>query len=336
MEYNGNVYFLVLMLIFLVVLTGFWLSPAADSASSLITATVAVGVCGNNIVEYGEQCDGSALDGQTCLSLGYDGGTLSCNPACGFNISECVNLEPEEEVGSIVFSGKAYPQSVVKILKDGQIAATTAGSNSGNFETTLSDITIGSYSFAIYAYDSNGNKSKTITYTREISKDEILEISGIIIPPTLSANKEEVEQGEKITFSGQSAPSAEITIYLDSSDYDESIETTAGSNGFYSYSFDTDDLELDDYEAKAKTTISGFSPSGYSKAIFFEVSENSEISEDDSKKADLNDDSRVNLIDFSILIHWFELNNFPNKVDLTEDEKVNLSDFSVMMYYWTG
>ena len=54
------------------------------------------------------------------------------------------------------------------------------------------------------------------------------------------------------------------------------------------------------------------------------------------KKVDFNDDSRVNLIDFSILIHWFDQPGHPAKVDVNNDNKVNLSDFSVMMYYWTG
>ncbi|MDD4607139.1 MAG: hypothetical protein PHS07_02255 [Patescibacteria group bacterium] len=44
--------------------------------------------CGNNIVEMGEYCDGVAIP-ETCASLGYGGGTLSCNPNCTFNTSLC-------------------------------------------------------------------------------------------------------------------------------------------------------------------------------------------------------------------------------------------------------
>ena len=35
-------------------------------------------VCGNNVVEKGEQCDGQTV---ACTSMGYDGGTTPCN-AC--------------------------------------------------------------------------------------------------------------------------------------------------------------------------------------------------------------------------------------------------------------
>jgi hypothetical protein len=45
-------------------------------------------VCGNNIKETGETCDGTDLDGQTCVSQGYASGTLACNSGCGsFNTS---------------------------------------------------------------------------------------------------------------------------------------------------------------------------------------------------------------------------------------------------------
>jgi hypothetical protein len=46
-------------------------------------------VCGNGLRETGEACDGSALGGQTCTSLGYGGGTLSCASSCAFNTSGC-------------------------------------------------------------------------------------------------------------------------------------------------------------------------------------------------------------------------------------------------------
>ena len=243
-------------------------------------------------------------------------------------------MEPEIETGSIVFSGKAYPFSAVRILKDGQIAATTASGANGDFETTLTHLTVGSYSFAVYAYDSNGNKSKTIAYARVISKDEIEEISDVIIPPTLSIDDNKVKKGNKITFSGQTAPSAKVTIYLISDNDSWSLNATAGSNGYYSYELDTDDYDEGNYIISAKATINGLT-SEYSEEVSLTTTTNYS-SECSTKKGDLNCDARVNLIDFSILINWFDSGNFPSKVDINTDKKVNLSDFSVMMYYWTG
>ncbi|TXD41156.1 hypothetical protein FRC96_04870, partial [Lujinxingia vulgaris] len=47
-------------------------------------------VCGDDTVNQGsESCDGADLGGETCVSQGFDGGTLGCNTSCGFDTSAC-------------------------------------------------------------------------------------------------------------------------------------------------------------------------------------------------------------------------------------------------------
>ncbi|MFH2005476.1 MAG: hypothetical protein ABI333_02705 [bacterium] len=46
-------------------------------------------VCGNGAREYGEQCDGANLGGQSCVSLGLASGTLSCDSSCEFDTTGC-------------------------------------------------------------------------------------------------------------------------------------------------------------------------------------------------------------------------------------------------------
>lgn len=46
--------------------------------------------CGNAIKETSEDCDGSDLNGKSCTSLGYTGGSLSCG-SCVFVTSSCTN-----------------------------------------------------------------------------------------------------------------------------------------------------------------------------------------------------------------------------------------------------
>ncbi len=55
----------------------------------------------------------------------------------------------------------------------------------------------------------------------------------------------------------------------------------------------------------------------------------------DGIKVDLNQDTRVDLIDFSVLIYWFERDGFPEEFDLNKDGIIDIVDFSIMMSYWT-
>lgn len=75
-----------LFFIIVFVLTAF--APMGAFALTVdITATVPG--CGDEIIESGEDCDGSDLGGASCLSRGFSGGFLSCTSACTFNTSQC-------------------------------------------------------------------------------------------------------------------------------------------------------------------------------------------------------------------------------------------------------
>lgn len=53
--------------------------------------------CGNDQLDEGETCDGSALGDATCESLGFAEGTLSCDGDCGdFDTSECTSCGNDE------------------------------------------------------------------------------------------------------------------------------------------------------------------------------------------------------------------------------------------------
>jgi hypothetical protein len=70
-----------------------WILIQSAGDSVLIgNATAPSGaVCGNVVIESGEQCDGTALGGQTCVSQGYAYGTLACLGSCLFDYSGCGN-----------------------------------------------------------------------------------------------------------------------------------------------------------------------------------------------------------------------------------------------------
>jgi len=52
--------------------------------------------CGDGVVDSGEDCDYPDLNGQTCQTLGYDSGDLTCNADCTFNTEGCQQGSGEE------------------------------------------------------------------------------------------------------------------------------------------------------------------------------------------------------------------------------------------------
>lgn len=54
-----------------------------------LAACLATPVCGNGVLETGEHCEAGTLDGQTCVTQGFAGGTLACAPGCTFDTSGC-------------------------------------------------------------------------------------------------------------------------------------------------------------------------------------------------------------------------------------------------------
>jgi hypothetical protein len=68
-------------------------APVSGTGGTALTATGGSpggsGTCGNGKVDPGEACDGSALQGATCASLGFSGGSVACSSACQLNVSAC-------------------------------------------------------------------------------------------------------------------------------------------------------------------------------------------------------------------------------------------------------
>ncbi len=68
------------------------------AASAGVDATVKISICGNNIKEGAEQCDGSDAGGRSCSYLGYSGGTLACTVACEFDTASCTTTAEENAI----------------------------------------------------------------------------------------------------------------------------------------------------------------------------------------------------------------------------------------------
>jgi hypothetical protein len=160
-----------------------------------------------------------------------------------------------------------------------------------------------------------------------------------VIPPTLSTDKIQVKKGEAFMVAGQSGFQATIEVSVKGSGNQLSVRELADAQGKYSHSFATDNLSFGDYQITARTYFSDGAFSELSRIVEVAVAETTLLRkpfEARPPQGDINDDNKVNLIDFSILLYWFGRENVPSKVDLDNNRKADLIDFSIMAYYWTG
>ena len=237
---------------------------------------------------------------------------------------------------SVEFSGRAYPLSRVTLLKDAQVVVRTVAGPDANFFIAITNIAAGNYVFSIYGTDRNGEDSPPLAFSVTITQNVITRITGIFLAPTISADKSVVKKGDTISILGQSAPAAQILIGVHS-DAGLYNRVTTDMNGVYFYDLDTTPLDYGGHTANSKSFVEVYiSPD--SKVVSFEVGTKN-ISATKTAcppKGDLNNDCRVNLVDFSILAYWYNRPNFPPKYDISGDAKIDLIDFSIMAYYWTG
>lgn len=251
-----------------------------------------------------------------------------------------VGLAPTNATG-VTFTGRAYPKSSITLLKDAQVAATTVAGADATFSISLSGLSAGSYIFSVYGEDSTGLRSSLLSFPVSVTSGATTNVGGIFITPTIAVDKSEVKQGDNIAIFGQSSPTSEITISIGSAE-EHFEKRTTDKSGVYLLNFDTSVLELGQHHTKAKTAVNG-EISSFSSVVAFIVGTKNVLAQRAEKvlKGDLNNDGKVNLIDFSIASFWYKrsLSDSFKKIEvarLNGDGSVNLIDFSIMAFYWTG
>lgn len=351
---KNNFYFPLLFVLIVFLAIVFFVDSARVKADGTrpLTVTVKISVCGNDTKEYGEECDGSDLGGAACSGFGFNSGSLSCDIACEYDTSNCSNISNNNNNsssgggggggggGSVIttsvnLSGRAYPLSEVTILKDGQKAITTIAGPDAKFNVTLNSLSTGHYTFSVYSEDQEGRRSNSFVFPVYITSGSNTQISGIFITPTIAVDKQEVKKGNNLVIFGQSIPGGDITIAVNS-EQEFFFTAKSDSTGAYLYNFDTSVLDTGKHTTKSKVST-GQEISVYSPEVAFAVGDkNIQAPPSGSVKGDLNQDQRINLVDFSILAYWYKRSSPPLTADLNNDGQVNLIDFSILAYYWTG
>ena len=262
-----------------------------------------------------------------------------------FTTSDCpVNILPVISPGgggiltaSVVnFSGLAYPGATVTILRDGVIIANVVADASGGFATPVSGIGAGSYVFYVYAKDPNGVVSASNVFPFVLNGKSVVNITGILVAPTLSADKIAVQGTDTLTLSGYATPNSQISI--SSKQLPNTYRAVSDQSGQYQYILDASSLATGAYTLHAVSIVGG-QTSPQSKGVLFLMG----LSTVKNKKTslgcaggDLNNDGKVDIIDYSIMKYWYKKQNPPACVDLSSDGTVNLKDFSILASDWTG
>lgn len=77
----------------------------SDHLSLDVWVDVVGGSCGNGVLDRGETCEGGALNSATCVSLGFDGGSLGCTERCTFDTLGCQGCGNNRREGSEICDG---------------------------------------------------------------------------------------------------------------------------------------------------------------------------------------------------------------------------------------
>lgn len=83
-------------------------SSSSDDGASESGSSEGTGVCGNGVVEPGEDCDGDELDGSDCVEQGYVTGTLACAADCSFEYGGCNNCGDGNQFGVELCDGDDF------------------------------------------------------------------------------------------------------------------------------------------------------------------------------------------------------------------------------------
>lgn len=238
--------------------------------------------------------------------------------------------------GRVIINGLAFPDADVTILIDGQIADQVQAARDGKFSITIDEIARGAYTFGIYAEDENSNKSSTFSTSFTVSGARASRLSNINITPVITVSPDPAEPGETVTFSGYAMPDATVTLETGRTGGANSVNLTAvsDSDGFYSTTLTTQGFARDTYQVRAMSEQEGGDRTGFSDYVFYGIGQEAE----NQIFADLNRDGSVNLVDFSILLFWWQTSGGDSDppADINADGTVSLTDFSILLFNWTG
>jgi hypothetical protein len=115
--------------------------------SQVINATVRLSVCGDGVAEFPEECDTRDLKSQTCRSLGYDVGDLSCDIACDFDVTACYGVAPSPTPTATPNANLTLVPTISPTPSPTPLSLNENSNGSDSTNLTISDTTVAQSTF---------------------------------------------------------------------------------------------------------------------------------------------------------------------------------------------
>ena len=348
------------------------------SAAQLYTASTSINlsICGDNLVDVGEQCDVDGEIGSYSTTIVGRQCTPTCQfgPYCGDGVlqtqyaeqcddgnntsadfcSALCKIEPAGSGGGgssggggggggatkpqgdtqVSISGIGYPGQTINFLLDTKSIGSVRANTFGRFDfaTVASP---GTATLGVWSLDAGGRRSITLNNTFDVTQGAVTNVSGLIVPPTISVTNPKIVPGSPLVIVGQTIPSAKVEIHFNKSEI--VAIATSGPDGRYELSYATNQLKNAQYTLKARSvtgTLPLLTQSSFSSSVQIFIG----VDGAPSTPSDLNRNGKVDLTDFSILIFWWQTaggdSNPP--ADINGNGRVSLEDFSILLFNWTG
>ena len=237
----------------------------------------------------------------------------------------------------VILEGFAYPNSLVTFVKNGAIIGNIVSDSDGVFRKE-SFITPDIVTFGIWSRDDLGLNSQTTNIVISINPGTKTTISNIMVSPSITADRYSPTRGEKIKVYGSSVPGSLVRVVNNYASSQTLPPIKTDSRGHWEYNISTLELQPGDYSIKAISQLESLGLiSPFSKDLLFNVQEKECLG------SDLNNDNKIDVADFSILMFYWDksLSEMKDKpvngcADVDGDGFIGLADFSVMMYRWNG
>ena len=296
--------------------------------------------CGDGILQTShlEECDdGNNISRDFCSAIckiepaGSGGGGSSGGGSGGGG-------GQKKDLGTTVvnITGKAYPSRTINFLLDGSSIGSVQSNNTGTFEFSTK-ASPGTATLGIWALDIFGTKSITLSNTFDVTQGAVTNLNDLLLPPSIKVSQTNFNPGDILTVTGQSVPNATINLYIDKNSTSVVASGQSDGNGSWTILFNTKDLSANTHVLRARS-LTGTPPLQIQSGLSSSVQLSAGVAGKITTSSDLNRDGKINLIDFSILIFWWQTTggNSDPAADINGNGKVSLEDFSILLFNWTG